>query len=205
MSPEAKVAMSDRYEDQVKGRLVDLAADRPQIYEAAQDWFIQQGEEVIPVLVQGLEEEYLGAVCHGRILRLLEHFAREETIPAIIRALHTALQRRNHIVIPAAMEALAAFHTPEAVQTLIDLTRERNPDIVKQAAALLGRTGEAQALESLVALLGSNNPFIRYSAARALTKLDFPAARQALAQHLETETDEEIQELLYSAGIRKTP
>ena len=183
MSHEENSMMFDQNEGRVREHLMALAGDRPQIYEAAQDWFRQQGEKVVPALVQGLDEEYLGAVCHWRILRLLGYFAQEETIPAILKALHSALRRGNHIVIPGAMEALAVFHTSEAIHTLIELTQESDPDIVKHAAALLGKIGDPNAVEPLLRLLDNNDPFIRFSAARALIQLEVPSVRTALASH----------------------
>lgn len=203
MSLEETGKMVDQNQGRVREQLVRLAADRPQIYMAAQDWFSQQGERIVPALVQGLEEEDLGAVCHRRILLLLRYFAKEETIPAILKALRRALRNGNHIVIPGAMEAVAVFHTPEALQTLMGLTQASDPDIVKHAAVLLGQTQDAAAVEPLLSLLASTDPFIRYSAVKALLQLEVPTARAALVRHLETETDAEILVLLHSAGLGK--
>jgi HEAT repeat protein len=201
MSPEEQDRMQDTLEGLVKEQIVNLAADRPQIYQPAQKWFLQQGEKIVPLLVQGLEDESLGSVCHWRILVLLQYFAQEETIPAILQALRTALERRNHIVIPGAMEALAVFSAPETIRMLIELTQESDPDIVKHAAALLGKTGDAAAAEPLLRLLGSDNPSIRYSAVRGLIQLEDPSVRTALKRHLEIETDVEVRELIESTGI----
>lgn len=201
MSPEEKDRMQDTLEGLVKEQLVNLAADRPQIYQPAQDWFLQQGEKIVPQLVQGLEDESLGSVCHWRILLLLKHFAQEETIPAILKALRLALDRRDPIVLPGAMEALAVFRTSVATSALIALLQDDNLDIVKHAAALVGQTGDSNVIEPLLRLLSSKNPSIRYSAARGLTQLDDPSVRATLKRHLESETDLEVRELIKSAGI----
>ena len=201
MNHEKQNRVFDQNEGGMRERLIALASDRPQIYTTAQEWFIEQGEKMVPALVRELDEEYLGSVCQLHILLLLRVFALEETIPAILNALHTALRSHNYIVIPGAMEALATFHTPDAVRAIIDLTCDSDSDIVKHAATLLGKIGDPKGIEPLLRLLGNDDAFIRYSAARALVHMNAPAVRATLERCLETETDSEIRELLFSAGI----
>ncbi|MEW6732878.1 MAG: hypothetical protein AB1489_16250, partial [Acidobacteriota bacterium] len=173
--------MSNQDKNQlVESQLIDLASDRPELYQAAYTWFTQQGPAITSALVQGLDNEYLGSVGHWRILLLLQHFAQKETLPAILKTLQRALSRRNNVVIPAAMEAITVFHTPVVTNTLIDLLQDNDLDIVKQAAVLLGKTDDLNAIEPLLNLLGSNDPTIRYRAVRGLSQLNYPLAQEAL-------------------------
>jgi HEAT repeat protein len=183
----------------LKQRLISLADDRPESYQAAYAWFVHQGPEATGALSEALDDASLGSVCHWRILLLLGHFAREETLPAVLNALHRALSPYDPVVLPGAMQALAALRLPAATQALIALLRESNTDIVKQAAALLGQTGDLAAVAPLLQLLGANNPSLRYSAARGLTQLDDPSVRDALQRHLDGETDVEVRRVIESA------
>ena len=146
--------MSDQAKNQlIERQLIDLASDVPGIYEAARAWFIQQGPGIVPALVQALDNDRLGSVCHWRILLLLRYFAQEETLPALLKVLHRSLQRRDYIVLPGAMEAIAVFHDAEAVNALIALLQESDTDIVKHAATLLGQNGDMNASKPLIDLL----------------------------------------------------
>src|SRR5262245_2060340 len=180
-------------------QLINLASDRLELYQQAYSWFVQRGPETTSVLAQALDDVSLGSVCHWRILLLLRHFAKEETLPAILKALHRALSPYDPIVLPGAMQALAALRAPEATNALIALLQESNADIVKQAAALLGQTGDLNVVKPLLQLLGHRNPSIRYSAVRGLTQLDDPSVRAALKRHLESETDAEVRNLIEGA------
>jgi HEAT repeat protein len=184
----------------LKQQLISLASDRPESYQAAYSWFVQQGSEITSALAEALDDVSLGSVGHWRVLLLLRHFAKEETLPAILNTLHRALSRYDPIVLPGAMQALAALRIPAATNALIALLQESNTDIVKQAAALLGQTGDLAAVRPLLHLLGQHDPSIRYSAARGLTQLDDPSVRAALQRHLEGETDVEIRNLIESAA-----
>jgi len=183
----------------VRRQLFDLASDRPEAYQTAFDWFVERGPAITTALIGALDDEQFGSVGHGRILRLLGEFGEEPALPAILKALSRALGRRDHIVIPAAMNALGAFHGPEITDTLIGLLQESDPDIVKHAARLLGQTGDMNAIEPLVGLLGAEDSSIRYSAARALVQTKDPSARAALKKHLENETNTEVRQLIESA------
>lgn len=194
--------MRDGDENQlVNEQLIRLASDNVEIYKSAHSWFVQQGPEITAALVDGLDDELLGSVCHWRILLLLQHFAKQETLPAILKALRLALGRHDPIVLPGAMEALASLRTPVAANALVALLQDNNLDIVKHAAALLGQTNDLNAIEPLLRLLGSDNPSIRYSAVRGLIHLHDTSVRAALKRHLESETNVELRELIESAGI----
>jgi HEAT repeat protein len=185
----------------IKTQLVNLASDVPDIYEAARNWFIRQGPEVTTALIQGLDDDRLGSICHWRILLLLRYFAKEETLAAILKVLQRSLQQRNFTVLSGAMEASAVFHNAEVTRALIELLQDKDPDIVKHAASLLGQNGDRNASKPLIDLLSNADPFVRYSAAKALIQLDGPTAHTALVRHLEHEMDSEIQELIVSSGL----
>jgi HEAT repeat protein len=185
--------------DIVEQQLIRLASDSPDINEDARNWFLSQGSKIASVLAEGLTDPRLGAACHGRILLLLRQFAREETLPSILKALDRALQQRDPISLPFAMEALAVFHVPAAIQVLVRLLDDSDPDVVKHAAALMGQTGDPQVMEPLLRLLRNASPSLRYSAAKGLISLGGPLVQDALRQHLANETDHEVRSLILSA------
>ncbi|MFL5589415.1 MAG: HEAT repeat domain-containing protein [Ktedonobacteraceae bacterium] len=192
--------MSDHAKNQlIERQLIDLASDAPGIYETARAWFVEQGPGIVPALVQALDNDRLGSVCHWRILLLLRYFAQEETLPALLRVLHRSLQERDYIVLPGAMEAIAVFHDAEAVNALIALLQESDSDIVKHAAILLGQNGDMNASKPLIDLLSSTDPFVRYSAAKALIKLGGSSNLAILKQHLDHEKNNEVRSLISEA------
>jgi HEAT repeat protein len=184
---------------EVERKLTDLASDSPTLFEAAQTWFIERGREILPALAEGLDDELLGSVGHMRILQLLRHFARRETLPAVLKAFRRALRRQDPVVLPAAMEALAVFEAPEAVDALLSLLDHHDHDVVKYAAVLAGRAGGMRAADPLLTLLESTDPSIRYSAAMGLIELDDASVRSALERHVEVETNAEVRALLRGA------
>lgn len=182
-------------------RLVDLACDAPELYQAARRWFLSQGERAVAILVAGLEDDGLGSVGHWRILRLLGELHAESQLPAVRKALDRAAARNDPIVLPGAMEALAAFGTPEAVRPLIAFLDSPDPNVVKRATMLLGGVASSEAIGPLVSLLTRDDPGTRYCAAGALARLDDPRARAALAEHLPHEPDAEVRDVIRAAGI----
>src|SRR4051812_31357419 len=95
--------------------LSELGNDSPGIWESAAARLAERGAAALPVLERGLNDDRLGSVTHWRMLLVLRELAREESIPLIRTALRRALTRRDSTVIHGAMEALAAFRAPEAV------------------------------------------------------------------------------------------
>jgi HEAT repeat protein len=177
-------------------RLIDLACDQAGLFERAQEWFIEQGPEIIPVLVQGLENDDLGSVGHWRILLLLRHFGREEALPAVLAATWSAVRRKDPIVLPGAMEALAAIATPAAIEALVQLLKTPDAHVVKHAAALLGNMRAAAAVDALIALLDHTDADVRLGAAEALLQIGARSGGDALRAHLQRETDARIRRLL---------
>ncbi|CAN7510880.1 HEAT repeat domain-containing protein [Variovorax sp. LjRoot84] len=182
-------------------QLMDLASDAWAIHDAARRSFIAQGAQGIPLLLDGLEDERLGLMAHRRILLILGELGVEQTIPVIRAALHRSLRRDDPIVRSGAMEALAAFRTPEAVGELVALLDHPNPDVVKHAAMLAGHTRAPAVLAPLRQLLASDDASRRHAAAVGLIRMDDAAARAALSEHLARETDDEVRTLIRVAGI----
>lgn len=197
--------MHDQYEHQLLWeKLLHLASDNHDMYRNSYAWFVEQGPRITEVLKQGLDDELLGSVCHWRILLLLAYFAQEDTLPAVLKAFRRAVDRHDPIVLPGAMQALAAFHNPEATKALVSLLNDSSTDIVKQAAALVGRQGDLKALGPLLGLLDSEDSTIRFSVVRGLTQMDASEVRAALRHHLERETNQEVRELILTAGTGAT-
>ncbi|OEU63262.1 MAG: hypothetical protein BA867_07760 [Desulfobacterales bacterium S5133MH16] len=186
-----------------KQKLIDLASDNEMIYESASNWFIKQGPEITDVLIEGLENDMLGSICHWRILLLLRYFAKIETLPAILKQLRLALQEKNSTVLSGAMEALAVFHSPEAINALIALLQEPDQEIIQHAAVLLGQTRESSATEPLIGLLKNDNLNIRYSAVKGLLLMDTAPIHTALKQHMQSENDTEIRELFLVKEVKR--
>src|ERR1044071_4711467 len=122
-------------------QLIRLASDNTSIYQDAWRWFLDQGPSIAPVLIAGLDDSDLGSVCHWRILLILREFAVPSTLPAVLKSFRRALERKDVIVLPGAIEALAVFKTEEALSALISVLQSGEIDDVKHAAALLGDVG----------------------------------------------------------------
>jgi HEAT repeat protein len=180
-------------------QLFRLASDHTGIYQDARQWFFDQGPSIVPVLIDGLDKSELGSVAHWRILLLLGEFALPSTLPAILKAFRQALETKNFIVLPGAMEALAVFkNNDEALAAVISVLQSGELDDVKHAAALLGDWGSDRAAEALIDLLDHPDAGVRKSAVKALLKIDTPKAKEALKQHRDREQDPDVLALINS-------
>lgn len=179
--------------------LLALASGSAPALERARMWFRAQGAAGVPLLLRGLEDDRLGRLAHQQILRLLGELQREETIPAIRAALHRALDRDDPIVRAGAMDGLACFAAPEAVDELIQLLAHPNLDIVRRAAVLAGHARSPRALEPLRGLFGHADASIRYAAVQGLIALNLPNAWAALREQLAHEQDGQVRTLIRSA------
>lgn len=179
-------------------QLIRLASDNAGVYQDARQWFFDQGPSIAPVLIAGLERSDLGSVAHWRILLLLREFALPSTLPAILKAFRQALETKNFIVLPGAMEALAVFKNDEALSALLSVLQSGELDDVKHAAALLGDWGSDRAVQALIDLLDHPDAGVRKSAVKALLKIATPAVHQALKQHRDREQDADVLALIDS-------
>jgi len=173
-------------------QLIRLASDNTGIYQDARQWFFDQGPSIAPVLIDGLEKSELGSVAHWRILLLLREFAEPSTLPAILKAFRKALETKNFIVLPGAIEALAVFKNDEALSALISVLQTGEIDDVKHAAVLLGDRGGDRAAGALIDLLDHSDPGVRKTAVKALSKINTAPVREALKQHRDRETDPDV-------------
>jgi HEAT repeat protein len=173
-----------------------LASDHGPIYDDARRWFLERGAGAVPILVEGLEDPRLGSVAHWRILLLLRELRVSSTLPAVVKAFRKAVADGDVIVLPGAMEALAAFEEEEALSELISVLESGNADWINHAAALLGHKGGRRAEEALAALLASEHAWARRSAARGLLIVKTNFGRDLLRQHRKTEQDPGVLELL---------
>lgn len=170
-------------------QLIRLASDNLAIYQDTRQWFFDQGPAITPVLIAGLERSELGSVAHWRILLLLREFALPSTLPAILKAFREALETKDFIVLPGAMEALAVFKNDEALSALITVLQSGEVDDVKHAAALLAGWESDRAAEALIDLLDHANAGVRKSAVKALSSINTPAVEAALKQYRDREQD----------------
>jgi|ERR1700683_1754849 len=181
-------------------QLIRLASDQEFIYQDAWRWFVRQGPPIAPVLIEGLDDSRLGSVAHWRILLVLREFALPSTLPAILKSLRLARERRDPIVIPGAMEAVAAFPPEQSVPVMDLLLDSPDTDDVQHAAALLGNVGSELAVNSIKRLFSRPELQVRKSAVRALLRVNSPSAREALERHRLEEPDPEIRALMGPSG-----
>jgi HEAT repeat protein len=180
-------------------QLLRLATDDTAIHQDAAEWFVRQGAAAAPVLVRGLDNDRLGFVCQWRILLVLRRLALPDTLPAIIGAFRRALATNNPIVLPGALEALAAFDTNEAMSALIAALDSANPNTVNHAAGLLADKGGCRVENALSALLDRDVVAVRDTGVRALLSLGTGSARETLRRHRAREQDPSVLKLL--AGL----
>lgn len=177
-------------------QLARLASDDTRTVDDARRWFRAAGAVAAPVLVHGLGDTLLGGVAHWRILVLLGELALPATLPAILERFTAALMADDPIVLPGALEALAAFDAAEALSALQTALRQGGPDTVNHAAALLAARPDAAAERALVAELSSPTTDTRASVVRALLTRHTPTARAALSAHKSRERDRAVLALL---------
>lgn len=188
--------------DQGDRQLDRLASDAASIYEDAFRWFRAQGPAAAPTLHRGLGDRTLGSTGRWRILLLLRELALPSTLPAVMSAFREALAESNPVVLPGAMEALAAFDSDEAISALVSVLDSGNADFVNHAAVLLGDRVAAQgngaphAQAALADLLARPDAAARASAARGLIRAGTPSAIESLRRQRVTETDRRVLELL---------
>ena len=173
-----------------------LASDNQGIYADAVRWFAAQGAAAAPVLVAGLDDERLGSVAHWRILLLLRQLRIPSTLPAVLEAFRKAMAKSDVIVLPGALEALAAFEDDEATSALASVLESSDLDSINHAAVLLAAKGGAVAEAALRNLLGRPEAAARRSAVRGLLKIDTDSARTLLRDHKRREQDAGVLELL---------
>ena len=188
--------------DQGDLQLDRLASDAASIYEDAFRWFRTQGSAAVPALLRGLDDRSLGPTGRWRILLLLRELALPSTLPAVLRTFHEALAEGDLVVLPGAMEALAAFDSDDATSALATVLDGGNPDFVNHAAALLvdraarGGRGALRGQAAIEALLAKADAGSRASAVRALLRAGTPSAIEALRRHRARETDPRVLELM---------
>jgi hypothetical protein len=180
---------------EVHHQFVRLADHTPAIYQDAWRWFLGQGAAGAPDLVEGLDEPRFGGVCHWRILLVLRDLRVPSTLPAILRAYRTAVANDNVIVLPGALEALAAFDDAEAWAALTSALDLRDPDAVSHAAVLLAHKGGRRAEQAIAPLLARPDMRSRQSGVAALLRIDSETARATLARHRARETDPDVLKL----------
>jgi HEAT repeat protein len=180
-------------------QLLRLASDNTAGHQDAAQWFLEQGAAAAPDLVRALDNDRLGFVGQWRVLLVLRRLALPETLPAILDAFRRALAANNPIVLPGAMEALAAFDSEDAIAALIDALASTDPDTVNHAAALLADKGGRRVENALTGLLDRDAVPVRQSGVSALLKLGTNSARETLRRHRTREQDPAVLKLL--AGL----
>lgn len=155
----------------------------------------RRGRAAVPALLAELAADRLGGIGRARVLRLLARTAAPEALPPIL----AALGDHRHDARAAAIDAVAVFPDPSALAALIKLLDDPDVDVVKHVAARLGDRRDAAAIEPLSQLLERMDQGTRYSAARALASIGGPRARELLAAHLPSETDDEVRAVIEDA------
>jgi HEAT repeat protein len=188
------------YRSSPEHQLIRLASDNTSIYQAARQWFLDQGPSITSILIGGLEDADLGSVAHSRILWLLQQFELPSTLPAVLKTFQRALDHKDFIALPAAMEALAAFKSEEALSALISVLQAGEIDDVTHAAALLGDWGGDRATKALIALLDHPDAGVRKSAVQSLLRINTAATQEALERQRIRETNPDVLALIDSRG-----
>ncbi|WP_431272987.1 hypothetical protein ACQ858_12085 [Variovorax ureilyticus] len=192
--------------EQGEAQLDRLASDAAPVYEDAFRWFRAQGPAAAPLLLRGLDDRALGPTGRWRVLLLLRELALPSTLPAVLGSFREALAQGDPVVLPGAMEALAAIDAEDAISGLVEVLDGGNADFVNHAAVLLGDRvagqgrGAAAAQSAIVGLLESPLAASRASAVRGLLRAATPLAIDALRRHRAIESDPQVLELL--KGLR---
>ncbi|MFA5416235.1 MAG: HEAT repeat domain-containing protein, partial [Methanoregula sp.] len=98
-----------------------------------------------------------------------------------------------------AAEALGKIADDKAVKPLIQGLKDNRDHVRYMAAKGLRVLGDTDALAPMIILLKDENRFVRMMAVRALSAIGGRTVNEALAQALETETDEKVQEAIKDA------
>jgi HEAT repeat protein len=98
-----------------------------------------------------------------------------------------------------AAEALGRIADEKAVKPLIQGLKDNRDHVRYMAAKGLRELGDSDAIEPMVILLKDENRFVRMMAVRALSAIGGKKVNDALAQALETETDEKVREAITEA------
>jgi HEAT repeat protein len=179
-----------------KQQLIRLASDNTTIYQDAWQYFLRQGASTADALTRGLKDNLLGSVAHWRILLILRELALPSTFPAVLASLQDALVHKDLIVLPGAIEAVAAFPAADAVSALEAVLRTADVDDVIHAIAVMGSIGGETTIAPLRALLERQETNLRKAIVRALIEMNTPAARDVLKVHRERENDPEIRAMI---------
>jgi len=98
-----------------------------------------------------------------------------------------------------AAEALGQIADEKAVKPLIQGLKDNRDHVRYMAAKGLRVLGDSDAIAPMVILLKDENRFVRMMAVRALSAIGGKNVNEALAQALETETDEKVLEAITEA------
>jgi len=132
------------------------------------------------------DPSYLVVATGARALGALQ----DESLEGHLRPL-LAQDSWGDVVRMGAIDGLAQIANDEVMKTLFTQTEYGIPLRARRAAiAAVGRVGEGRkAREQLVRQLRDKDPYVRSTTLRALTQLGDPAAKAAIAQILDQESD----------------
>ena len=183
--------------DAVRRQIVRLCSDAAELQQAARIALRQYGPEAIPPLEAALDDPSLGSAGHWRILRLLSSLPDHDNSAAAIACLRRGLDRRDPILIRAALEALGESDAPVAAKALVEMTGHANQDWAIQAILALSHHRTPEAVNCLTGLLSHADESFRWSAVKALAR-DVPESiRSLLEQHARSEQNPEIRQLIH--------
>ena len=137
LASSAATSLADARGNDALAQLDRLTSDNQATYDDARRWFVGCGAECAEVLTGGLTDTRLGLQTQARILSILGELALPSTWPAVFARFRTALDVDDVVVLPVAMDALAAFRWDEARIALIDVLSHPDPDRVRHAVFLL--------------------------------------------------------------------
>jgi hypothetical protein len=102
------------------------------------------------------------------------------------------LKHKNPEVRKAACGALLAHGDPEAIDAILEATRDKNEDVRGRAALVLGKNQTPKAFERLVEMLQDPSSRVREEVLNGLRSLNDPRAIPAVKRLLNNEKDERV-------------
>ena len=169
---------------------LDLLGSEHGDHQTAMRWFVAQGSDAVPVLLEALRTESRSSLRRARIVATLGEIRDEAAVPAL-RTLFDEVDLGWETA-----QALGKIGTIEAERVLIDGLRDPRLAIVKECTKALARFSSPDAGEALGRQLAHADPSVRYYAVKSLMQAQPRGHEPLLRAHLGSEEDPEVRRLI---------